>query len=245
MLDYAERQASFTRTGYHGAKVNGAETGKWAKAGAVISSWLQGTSRDGDPQDHVHNLWARVVHTDEDGRWRALDTVALRQELPAMQAVAVAHAEAALTRRFGLEWIPRKDGKGNEIKGISQAQMDAFPSRRETIKDAAAPPLAEFERNYGRKPNQRETGRIMQQVTLATREGKEETHIPWDEYALRWDAQAGGDLAQIARSVARGPRAQQSAQENAQVPAHAQLVIAAQTALARVQAQQATWTART
>ncbi len=240
MLEYAERWAGFTRTGYHGAKVNGAETGRWARAGAVISSWLQGTSRDGDPQDHTHNLWARLVHTDDDGRWRALDTVALRTQLPAMQAVAVAHAEAALTLRFGLQWIARKDGKGSEIKGITQAQMDAFSSRRETIKDAAAPLLAEFEREYGRKPNQRETGRIMQQVTLSTREGKDEAHVPWDEYAQRWDAQAGGDLAQVARDVARGLQAQQSAQ--ARGPAQAQLAIAAQTALARVQAQLATWT---
>jgi TrwC relaxase/AAA domain len=238
MLEYAERHAGFTRTGYHGAKVNGTETGKWASAGPVISSWLQGTSRDGDPQDHTHNLWARVVRTDADGRWRALDTVALSAQLPAMQAVAVAHAEAALTRRFGVDWITRKNGSGREIKGITQAQMDEFSSRRETIKEEAAPLLAQFERDYGRKPNQRETCRIMQQVTLATREGKEETHIPWDEHALRWNAQLHGELAQIARRVARGPQAQEAAQG----PAQAQLAIAAQTALARVQAQQATWT---
>jgi TrwC relaxase/AAA domain len=230
MPEYAEQWAGVTRTGYHGARVNGTETGRWERAGAVISSWLQGTSRDGDPQDHTHNLWARAVHTDADGRWRALDTVALSGQLPAMQAVAVVHDEAALTQRFGLQWIARPDGKGNEVRGITRAQMDAFSSRRETIQDAAAPLLAEFEREYGRKPDQREAGRIMQQVTLATRRGKEETHIAWDEYALRWDARAGGDLAQIARSVARGPQA------HAHGPSDAQLAVAAQTALARVQA---------
>jgi hypothetical protein len=235
MIEYAEQWAGVTRTGYHGARVNGTETGRWERAGAVISSWLQGTSRDGDPQDHTHNLWARAVHTDADGRWRALDTVALGAQLPAMQAVAVAHAEAALTRRFGLQWIARPDGRGNEVKGITCAQMDAFSSRRETIQGAAGPLLAEFEREYGRKPNQREAGRILQQVTLATRTGKEETHISWDEYALRWDARASGDLAQIARKVARGPQA------HAHGPSDAQLAVAAQTALARVQAQQSTW----
>lgn len=240
MLEYAEQWAGFTRTGYHGAKVNGTETGRWASAGAVISSWLQGTSRDGDPQDHSHNLWARVVRTDDDGRWRALDTAALKAQLPAMQAVAVAHAEAALTRRFGLEWIARPDGRGNEIKGITQAQMDAFSSRRITIKEGAAPLLAEFERRYGRKPNQRETGRIMQEVTLATRKGKDEAQIDWDAYALRWDAHLGGDLAQIARNVARSPDAQAGAQ--AQPVTAAQLAAAARAGLARVQAEEATWT---
>ena len=32
--------------------------------GLVVTSWLQGTSRDGDPHDHIHNLFARIVHTD-------------------------------------------------------------------------------------------------------------------------------------------------------------------------------------
>jgi hypothetical protein len=236
MLDYAERWAGFTRTGYHGAKVNGTETGRWASAGVVISSWLQGTSRDGDPQDHSHNLWARMVRTDADGRWRALDTVALRQMLPAMQAVAVAHAESALTRRFGLEWIPRADGKGNEIKGVTKAQMDALSSRRTTIKEKAAPLLAEFARKYGRAPDQHETGRIMQAVTLATRQGKDDAHTEWDEYAREWDARLGGDLAQVAHAVARKPPA------HAQPVTQAQLARAAQIALARVQAQHSTWT---
>ena len=31
----------------------------------IVSSWLQGTSRDGDPQDHVHNQFARMVQTDQ------------------------------------------------------------------------------------------------------------------------------------------------------------------------------------
>ncbi len=236
MLDYAERHAGFTRTGYHGAKVNGTETGRWASAGVVISSWLQGTSRDGDPQDHTHNLWARMVRTDGDGRWRALDTAALRQLLPAMQAVAVAYAESALTRRFGHQWTPRADGKGNEIKGITKAQMDALSSRRTTIREKAAPLLAEFTRKYGRAPNQRETGRIMQAVTLATREGKDDAHTDWDEYARQWDARLGGDLAQVAPAVARKPDAQ------AQSLTQAQIAHAAQMALARVQAKQSTWT---
>jgi len=34
-------------------------------------SWLQGTSRDGDPQDHVHNQIARIIRTVRDGKWHA------------------------------------------------------------------------------------------------------------------------------------------------------------------------------
>ena len=77
----------------------------------------------------------------------------------------------------------------------------------------------------------------MQQVTLSTRKGKEETHISWDEYALRWDAQAGGDLAQIARALRANRRRRRRPDRRRR-----SLRVAAQTALARVQAQQSTWT---
>ena len=56
----------------------------------MVTSWLQGTSRDGDPHDHVHNLFARMVHTDRDGKWRALDTMALRYQLPGLTLDALA-----------------------------------------------------------------------------------------------------------------------------------------------------------
>ena len=56
--------------------------------------------------------------------------MALREQLPAMAAIAAAHAEAGLSREFGVEWVARADGAGNEISGISQAQMDAFSARR-------------------------------------------------------------------------------------------------------------------
>src|SRR6266542_3664449 len=141
-LEHAQQWAGVTRTGYHGAKVDGQETGKFELADVVASSWLQGTSRDGDPQDHVHNQLARMVRTRRDGKWRALDTVALRSQLPAMQAVAAAHAECGLSREFGVGWVARPDGAGNEIRGVTQAQMDAYSSRAQAIKDATPAAVA-------------------------------------------------------------------------------------------------------
>ena len=43
-----------------------------------------------------------------------------------MAATAV---ECELTREFGVAWVPRPDGRGNEIKGVTQAQMDAYSTR--------------------------------------------------------------------------------------------------------------------
>jgi hypothetical protein len=103
----------------------------WYDAGLIVTSWLQGTSREGDPQDHVHNQLARITRTFRDGKWRALDTMSVRAVLGALQAIAATAVESELTREFGVAWIPRADGRGNEIKGISQAQMDAYwPSIR-------------------------------------------------------------------------------------------------------------------
>ena len=78
-LEYAQRWAGMTRTGYHGVRVDGQEPGRFEEAGLVVTSWLQGTSRDGDPQDHIHNQIARMTRTVRDGRWRALDTACLRE----------------------------------------------------------------------------------------------------------------------------------------------------------------------
>jgi hypothetical protein len=65
-----------------------------------VTSWLQGTSRDGDPQDHVHNQVARITRTVRDGKWRALDTASLRAILGAPQGVAATAVECELTAEF-------------------------------------------------------------------------------------------------------------------------------------------------
>jgi len=41
-------------------RVDGQEPGRFEAAGLIVTSWLQGTSRDGDPQDHIHNQIARI-----------------------------------------------------------------------------------------------------------------------------------------------------------------------------------------
>jgi hypothetical protein len=128
-LDYLQAWAGVTRTGYHGTRIDGHEPGRFEPAGLIITSWLQGTSRDGGPQDHIHNQIARITRTFSDGKWRAHDTASLRAVLGALQAIAATTVECELTREFGVQWIPRADGRGNEINGITQAQLDAYSTR--------------------------------------------------------------------------------------------------------------------
>ena len=244
-LQHAQEWAGVTRTGYHGSKVNGQETGRFEQARVIVSSWLQGTSRDGDPQDHVHNQFARLVQTICDGKWRALDTVSLRAQLPAMQAIAAAHVECGLTREFGVAWVARADGAGNEIRGVTQAQMDAYSSRAEAIREATPAAVASWTARYGRAPSQRELLHIQQVVTLGTRARKDDAEIDWDACAARWDATLGGQLASVAPAVSslRGPGSVQPASDSrgAQPPPEV-LARTARTALAVVQAKQSTWT---
>jgi hypothetical protein len=247
-LAYVQRHAGITRTGYHGTRVDGREPGRFEEALITVTSWLQGTSRDGDPQDHIHNQIARIVQTVSDGKHRVLDTVCLRQVLGAVQAVVATHAECALTRRFAVEWLPRPDGCGNEIAGVTQEQMDAYSSRTVTIKEELPAAVAEWTHKYGRAPNRRQLAHIAQEVTMASRRGKREGEIDWDALCAQWDAKLGGDLASIAprvsdsRATGRETRATPRSSEPDVGLSREGLKRAVQKALALVQEKQSTWT---
>jgi conjugative relaxase-like TrwC/TraI family protein len=209
-LEYLQTWAAITRTGYHGTRIDGREPGRFEPAGLIVTSWLQGTSREGDPQDHIHNQIARVTRTYRDGKWRALDTMSVRGVLGALQAIAATTVECELAREFGVAWIPRADGRGNEIRGISQAQLDAYSTRTVQVREKERELARAWEAKRGRTPTSRELLHIANAATLQSRKGKEPGAIDWDALAARWDATLGGDLAAVAPAVsdARGPGAQ-------------------------------------
>jgi hypothetical protein len=171
-LEYAQTWAGVTRTGYHGVRVDGQEPGRFEAAGLIVTSWLQGTSRDGDPQDHIHNQIARITRTFSDGKWRAHDTASLRAVMGAIQAVAATAVECELTREFGVEWVPRADGHGNEIKGVTQSQMDAYSTRTVAVHDKERELAHAWEQRHGRAPNSRQLLHIANDATLQSRQGK-------------------------------------------------------------------------
>ena len=72
---YFQREAGYTRTGSHGRRVGGRETGQWHEADLAVAHWLQHTSRDGDMQLHVHSQIAHTARTKTDGKWRAPDSL--------------------------------------------------------------------------------------------------------------------------------------------------------------------------
>ena len=171
-FDYFQREAGYTRTGSHNARVHGRETGQWHEADLAVAHWLQHTSRDGDMQLHVHSQIAHTARTVMDGKWRAPDSLGYNEHIGAVAAIVSQHLEEALTRRFGLAWEAREDGHGFEIKGISGEMMRLFSSRRESITADVRARAARFEQQYGRAPSQRELARLAQASNFETRAAK-------------------------------------------------------------------------
>ena len=248
-LDYLQREAGQTRAGYHPG-------GRWEDAREwVIASFRQHTSRDGDPQLHVHNLILHKVCRESDGAWRALDSMSLYRHRPAASAIAALVAENALTRRFGVRWVLRRDGHGREIAGVSQALMDMFSSRRQSIGPMTTRLAQAYEAQFGRAPDARALTRLRQWANHATRRGKDTEALDLGALVRQWAAQAraseSGALEPLAPAVmgACSPGAspapgalvdRASAQAGALTGGPAQRLT--REAVAAVQAAQPAWT---
>jgi len=235
-LEYMQEMAGWTRTGYHGKRVDGVEPGRWERALPVVTTWLQGTNRKGEPHDHSHNLWARMALTESDGKWRALDTMRIRGHLGAMSAVVAAYVEPALTREFGVRWVRRGDGMGNEIAGVTQEWKDAFSTRTRQV-DAKERQLAlQWELRFGREPTAREMVFIRHTARDYSRKAKDAAQIDWDAEVEKWDGTIGGRLAEVAEATL-GHWQPDAAAPGSDAPDEAILA-----ALARVQCEHSTWT---
>ena len=246
---YFQREAGYTRTGSHGTRVHGRETGQWHEADLAVAHWLQHTSRDGDMQLHVHSQIAHVAKTGTDGKWRAPDSLGYNEHIGAVAAIVSQHLEEALTARFGLEWTARDDGHGFEIKGISGEMMRVFSSRRESITADLRARAARFEQRYGRAPSQRELAHLAQASNFKTRAAKHGTldlaqlHAGWADKLART---LGVRLASVAPSVWHSQSGRASARtrgaDRPRCPTELELARAAQKAVALAQQDKSAWT---
>lgn len=117
-LEYLQCEAGYTRSGYHGRQQGEVRTGRWEDAhGFIVGSFAQHTSRDGDPQLHIHNLVLNRVLRERDGAYRTLDSRALHEHRGAAAAIAAMVMESALSQTFGVGWVRRADGHGREVPG--------------------------------------------------------------------------------------------------------------------------------
>jgi len=150
-----------------------------------------------------------------------LDTISVRGVLGALQGIAATAVESELTHEFGVAWIPRPDGRGNEIRGVTQEQMDAYSTRTVQVHAKERELARAWEAKHGRAPTSRELLHIANDATLQSRRGKDPGAVDWDALAQRWDATLGGELAGIAPAVStvRGPDTQAGEHHSGWAPA--------------------------
>jgi conjugative relaxase-like TrwC/TraI family protein len=166
---WLEQHATYTRTGHHSAR-----TGEWRDgAGLTASLFLHHLSRDGDPQLHVHvAIWNRVQRADgADTKWRTLDSRSLHSQRLAVAPVADRILETKLSA-LGYVMVPRADGNGAEIGGVSQDVKDLFSSRAVAVTGELDRLARDYEAVHGKPPSRRTLRLLHQQAGQNTRRTK-------------------------------------------------------------------------
>ena len=168
-VGWLDRHAAYTRTGHHSAR-----TGEWRDGGGLVASlFLHHLSRDGDPQLHVHvAIWNRIQRGDgADDMWRTLDSRSLHSQRLGVAPVADRILETRLSA-LGYVMVPRADGNGAEIGGVSQDVMDLFSSRAVAVTGELARLAREYQAVHGKPPSKRTLWLLHQQAGQNTRRTK-------------------------------------------------------------------------
>jgi conjugative relaxase-like TrwC/TraI family protein len=246
MLGYLQREAGYSRAGYH-SKGSGrfADAHEW-----VIASFPQHTSRDDDPQLHVHNaILNRVLREDPlasrpgDRRaWRTLDGAVLYAAKPAAGAIAERTLSECLSARLGVRTLARADGNGWEIDGVSEAVRDQFSSRRRAIEPRVQKLIEEYERKHGKAPDARAVWSMAQFVTLDSRQPKEHSAPSRETLLARWEAQSRRAETQALSDIPDAALGRGDTDAGARPPSGAEIERILLAAVADTQQRKATFT---
>jgi len=215
-LEFLEEEAGYARDGRHGAKdPDGAPMGRQVDAHAwTIASFRQHTSRDSDPQLHIHNaIWNRVESSSVDpvtgevtSKWLTIDGQEIYRHTKAAGHIFEKVSDEALYRKMGFRVATRPDGMAREVVGIAEEKRDKYSSRRRTITKGTAELAKAYEERTGRAPGAHELARMAQWVNLTERKNKVEA-VPREQLLERWEADMVADtresLADIPAQVER------------------------------------------
>jgi hypothetical protein len=218
--------------------------------------FLHHLSRDGDPQLHVHvAIWNRVQRADgADGKWRTLDSRSLHNQRLAVAPVADRILETKLSG-LGYAMVPRADGNGAEVGGVSQDVKDLFSSRAVAVTGEMDRLAREYQAVHGKPPSRRTLWLLHQQAgqntrrtktqarrTIAGRTGTAEPTeaqrlAAWEAQTARREVQA---LSGVHEQVASFAASRRAARTRAVLDDAAKRT-AARIAVAEVQKQHAVW----
>jgi hypothetical protein len=170
-----------------------------------VAIFPQHTSRNGDPQLHVHILWLNKVKTVRHGRWRSIDSRGLYRNKGAGSALAAFALETGLGRRFGFEWAYRPASKGRVIAGFPEAAIARFSSRRAQISKVTIALAEQYEKRRGHAPDQRALWSMRQFANARTRRVKEAGPLDFAGLLSEWEHSSRGaelgTLRQLAQSI--------------------------------------------
>ncbi|OEV12472.1 MobF family relaxase [Streptomyces nanshensis] len=198
-IEHMQAEAGYSRAGHHGEKVNGRTTGRYVEArGFICGAFAQHTSRNDDPQLHVHVPVLNKVKTvdvdpatgQERTVWRSLDGTGLFRNKQAAGHLAERVAEQELERTMSVRVQMRPDGKAREIVGISQEQRDLHSSRRVAIKEGVAELARAYEERHGVPPSPYVLARMSEDVTLDQRQVKKHDAPARTALLERWEQQS-------------------------------------------------------
>jgi hypothetical protein len=213
-VEYLQDEAGYSRAGYHGAVPRDEHgrplaehaTGRHVDAHDwVVASFLQHTSRDGDPQLHVHNA---ILNRAEcgDGQWRTIDSRGLHKARAAASAVGGRVMDEHIARELGAAFAQRPDLHGRELTGVPQPVKDMFSSRRTTIAAEVAELARQYTERHGRAPSARALFSMGQYVTLDSRRAKprHQHAVPRTVTLAGWEAEMrNAELGALADIPAR------------------------------------------
>jgi AAA domain-containing protein/TrwC relaxase len=137
--------------------------------------FLHHISRDGDPHLHVHiAIWNRVQRADRaDEKWRTLDSRSLHNQRLAVAPVTDRIVQTRLSA-LGYAMVPREDGNGAEVGGVSQDVIDLFSSRSRALTPELKALIGQYQKIHGKPPSKRTIWLLGQQAAQNTRRTKAE-----------------------------------------------------------------------
>ncbi|MCQ4045808.1 MobF family relaxase [Streptantibioticus rubrisoli] len=250
-IEHMQEEAGYSRAGHHGAKVGGRTSGRFVEAPEfTAAAFAQHTSRNDDPQLHVHVAVLNKVKTvdidpvtgQERVVWRALDGQGLFRHKQAAGHLAERVAEQELERTLGVRVQMRPDGKAREIVGISPELRDEFSSRRTAIKETVAELAKAYEERHGVAPTPYVLARMSEDVTLDQRQAKKHDALSRERLLDRWEASSKSRLRESLADVPEQVALESALHERYRPAGEFDPARIQRRAIAAVQEQKATWT---